>query len=375
MPKTSSERPQGWAAPSPSPEGIKSSWGGPATTCEPYRRVHLHGPTMGTRWSVRCDIGAGLDVAALRDELAAAVEQVDQQMSPWKPDSDLNRLNAAAPEQWVALPRQTVEVLTRALQIARASGGAFDPAVGALVDAWGFGAVRETPDAAAIRAAASTPWRAAHQWLELDLAAGRVCKHAPLQLDLCGIAKGYAVDHMATVLQRHGVRHALAALDGELRAIGTQADGQPWPVALESPQPGRRAVHGVIELQDLAVATSGDYRRFVQLGELRVAHSIDARRAAPVHNDVASVTVLAADCASADAWATALLVAGAAEGLALAQREALEVLFLLRRQGRWVELGLGRFAAPACATAGSPRSQGDHAASPTIGRPAIANPR
>ena len=133
MPKTSSERPQGRAAPSPSPEGIKSSWGGPATTCEPYRRVHLHGPTMGTRWSVRCDIGAGLDVAALRDELAAAVEQVDQQMSPWKPDSDLNRLNAAAPEQWVALPRQTVEVLTRALQIARASGGAFDPAVGALV--------------------------------------------------------------------------------------------------------------------------------------------------------------------------------------------------------------------------------------------------
>ena len=322
----------------------------PKTSSEPgarHERVHLHGPTMATRWSVRCDLGAGVSVDALRVELAAAVDQVDQQMSPWKPHSDLNRLNAAPPEQWVALPQPTLEVLARALQIARASGGAFDPAVGALVDAWGFGAARAAPDAAAIRAAAQAVRQPAHQALELDLAGGRACKHAPLQLDLCGIAKGYAVDRMAAVLQRYGVRHALAALDGELRAIGTQAGGAPWPVALESPQPGRRAVHGVIELQDLAVATSGDYRRFVQLGNVRVAHSIDGRGAAPVNNDVASVTVLAADCISADAWATALLVAGAGEGLALAQRWGLEVLFLLRREGRWVELGLGRFAAPA----------------------------
>ena len=322
----------------------------PKTSSEPgarHRRVQLHGPTMGTRWSVRCDIDAGVNVDALHDALAGAVDQVDQQMSPWKPRSDLNRLNAAPPEQWVALPRPTLEVLARALQIARASGGAFDAAVGALVNAWGFGAVRDAPDATAIRAAAKAPWQPAHQWLELDLAAGSACKHAPLQLDLCGIAKGYAVDRMAAVLQRHGVAHALVALDGELRAIGAQVDGQPWAVALESPQPGRRAVHGVIELQDLSVATSGDYRRFVQLGEVRVAHSIDARRAAPVHNDVASVTVLAADCTCADAWATALLVAGAGEGLALAQRVGLEVLYLLRREGRWVELGLGRFAAEA----------------------------
>ena len=340
----------------------------PKTSSEPSRRVQLHGPTMGTRWSVRCDIGAGVDAAALRAELAAAVEQVDQQMSPWKPGSDLDRLNRSPPGQWLELPPQTLQVLARSLEIARASGGAFDPGVGALVDAWGFGAVRDVPDAAAIRAAAEAPRLPAHKGLELDLAAGRARKHAPLQLDLCGIAKGYAVDCMAAVLQRHGVRHALAALDGELRAIGAQADGQPWAVALESPQPGQRAVHGVIELQDLAVATSGDYRRFVQLGGMRVAHSIDRRRAAPVHNDVASVTVLAADCTSADAWATALLVAGAGEGLALAQRVGLEVLYLLRREGRWVELGLGRFAAPAGGAAAAPGPRRGVAASPTMAR-------
>lgn len=107
--------------------------------------------------------------------------------------------------------------------------------------------------------------------------------------------------------------------------------------------PGRRSAQGVLELQDLAVATSGDYRRFVELGGVRLAHTMDARRGGPVRNSLAAVTVLAADCMSADAWATALLVAGPAAGLAMAQRAGLEALFVERRGGRWVETGLGRF--------------------------------
>ena len=166
-----------------------------------------------------------------------------------------------------------------------------------------------------------------------------------MQLDLCGIAKGYAVDQMAAVLQQHGVQHALVALDGELRAVGSQASGAPWAVALERPEPGRRAVHSVIELHNLAVATSGDYRRFLQVGTARLAHTMDPRRAAPVHNDVASVTVLASRCMHADAWATALLVAGPGNGLALAQRMGLDALFLLRSAKGLVEMGLGRFGA------------------------------
>ena len=306
-------------------------------------RARLHGPTMATRWSVLCDIDPALEQTVLHRALAAAVEQVDQQMSPWKPDSDLSRLNRAAPEAWVALPPEIMTVLARALEVARQSGGAFDPTVGALVDAWGFGAARGAPDAAAIRAATQAMHRPAYQNLELEPANGRARKHAPLQVDLCGIAKGYAVDRMIDVLKQHGVAHALAALDGELRALGGQADGQPWAVALESPTPGQRSAHGVLELQDLAVATSGDYRHFVQVGTERLAHTMDARRATPVRNDVASVTVLTPDCMSADAWATALLVAGGDHGLALAQRLGLEVLFLVRRAGRLVELGLGRF--------------------------------
>ena len=319
----------------------------PKTPSEPLVRARLHGPTMATRWSVLCDIDPALEQTVLHRALAAAVEQVDQQMSPWKPDSDLSRLNRAAPEAWVALPPEMLTVLARALEVARQSGGAFDPTVGALVDAWGFGAARNAPDADSIRAATQATHRPAYQRLELDPANGRARKHAPLQVDLCGIAKGYAVDRMTDALKQHGVAHALAALDGELRALGGQANGQPWAVALESPTPGQRSAHGVLELQDLAVATSGDYRHFVQVGAERLAHTMDARRATPVRNDVASVTVLAREGMSADAWATALLVAGGDHGLALAQRLGLEALFLLRRAGRLVEVGLGRFDAGA----------------------------
>ena len=319
----------------------------PKTLSEPaavLQRIKLHGPTMATRWSVLCDVNPQHDQNALRNALAAAVERVDQQMSPWKPDSDLMRLNRATPGEWVSLPPEIMAVLARALEIARLSDGAFDPGVGALVNAWGFGAERDDPDAAAIRAAAQAGQHPIHQSLELDQTAGRARKHAPALFDLCGIAKGYGVDQMTAVLQAHGVAHALAALDGELRALGTQASGEPWAVAVESPEPGRRAARGVIELADLAVATSGDYRRWVQIGDARLSHTMDGRRAAPVNNGVASVTVLATDCMSADAWATALLVAGPAEGMALAQRMRLEALFIVRREERWVEMGLGRFA-------------------------------
>jgi FAD:protein FMN transferase len=114
-------------------------------------------------------------------------------------------------------------------------------------------------------------------------------------------------------------------------------------VALESPEFERRAVRGVIELEDLAVATSGDYRRCLEVGGARLAHTMDPRRWAPVNNGVASVTVLASSCMQADAWATALLVAGPDEGLAMAQRMGMDVLFVLRRGDRLIELGLGRF--------------------------------
>lgn len=311
----------------------------------PNTQLQLHGASMGTCWSATVLPPAEVSRAALHKALEAAVHTVDAQMSPWRPDSVLNQLNRAPTGVWIALPAPIFEVLQMALQVCHASAGAFDPNVGALVNAWGFGPERAQPALPAIRRASQAPPRPTTELLELDASGRRARKHAALHLDLCGIAKGYAVDAMAAVLQAHGVTQALLAIDGELRALGCQADGSAWPIALEAPRPNERAVHGVLLLQEVAVATSGDYRHFFDLGAERISHTMDARQRRPLRNAVASVTVLAPSCMAADAWATALLVAGAQAGLALAQRQQLSALWLLRHEQGLLEVGSGCFAA------------------------------
>ena len=146
--------------------------------------------------------------------------------------------------------------------------------------------------------------------LELDHAAQRLRKSAAVTLDLSGIAKGFAVDQMIAVLARFGIEHALVGLDGELRAIGQRPEGLPWAVALEKPDYEVRAPLSMLELHDGALATSGSYRHWVDLGTQRLSHTMDPARGGPVLGAAASVTVLADTCMDADAWATAFMVMG-----------------------------------------------------------------
>ncbi len=302
-------------------------------------RLALNGPTMGTRWSALFFAERGFDSGAVRAALQAAVEEVDAQMSTWRPDSDLMRLNAAPVGAWVAVPRRLAAVLRLGLEIGRASGGAFDIGMGDAVRAWGFGPEAAAPDG--IRAAMVAPRRPAHEVLEID--GDQVRKSAPVALDLNGIAKGYGVDRLAETLRDHGIDSALVGIDGEMRALGLRPDGKAWTIAVEAPDPERRAPHSILGLQDAAVATSGDYRHWVEVQGRRLAHTMDPRRGAPLIASPASVTVVARTCAEADAWATALMVLGSDTGAALARRRGLDALFLLRDDDRSARgVGVGR---------------------------------
>ena len=303
-------------------------------------RHALHGPTMGTRWSALFHMPPQFDEKPVQAAMAAAVAEVDAQMSTWKPDSDLMRLNAAAPDAWVAVPAQLLVVLEAALHVGRASGGAFDIGVGDVVAAWGFGPA--AANEAAIRRALRCRRDPAHQVLELDLGLGRVRKHAPLMLDLSGIAKGYAVDRLAEVALGFGIPSALTAIDGELRATGLQPDCTAWTVAVERPDHAARAPHAMIEMHDAAIATSGDYRHWVVVGDRRLAHTMDPVRGGPLAVSPASVTVVAATCMMADAWATALMVSGSVEGADLARKHDLDVLFIDRDGNQFRETRVGR---------------------------------
>ena len=290
------------------------------------KRIALNGPTMSTRWSALLFAEPGFNSDLLSMALQAAVDEVDTQMSTWNAGSDLMRLNAAPVGDWVAVPERLLAVLRLGLEIGRASGGAFDIGMGDAVTAWGFGP--DTATSEAIRAAKGACRRPAHEVLEIDGA--RVRKYAPIALDLNGIAKGYGVDRLAETLRDYGIADALVGIDGEMRAMGLRPDGESWTIAVEAPDSARRTPHSILALQDAAVATSGDYRHWVEVQGRRLSHTMDPRRGAPLIVSPASVTVVAQTCAEADAWATALMVAGPERGAELAKRRGLDVLFLMR---------------------------------------------
>lgn len=207
------------------------------------------------------------------------------------------------------------------LHVGSLSQGAFDIALGEQVSAWGFGpAPAEQADKAHCPAATA---------LTLDPERRAVRKEAAVSLDLNGIAKGFGVDELARCLERHGIQHYLVGIDGELRARGEKPDGA-WRVALEKPEYGRREPFAALELADTAIATSGDYRHWRERDGQRYSHTLDPHSGTPLHNGIASVTVLTGSCLYADAWATALMVLGVERGARLAREQGLGAVFLVR---------------------------------------------
>lgn len=311
----------------------------------------LNGPTMGTRWSAVFYASSVINIEPIRQALTASVTEVDSQMSSWQQNSDLMRLNRANPGDWVTVPEPLMEVLDCALDIGRRSAGAFDIGVGDAVNAWGFGV--EEANQKKIAAALACVRVPVCERLELDSQAGRVRKMDPVTLDLSGIAKGYAVDRMMSVLSHYGITDALVSLDGELAAKGQQPDGSLWTIALECPEYNIRAPLSILELHNAAIATSGDYRHWVDVGDRRLSHTMEPQRGGPLVGSPASVTVVAASCMQADAWATALMVMGCQDGADTARRVGLNALFISRVGNEFVQSGVGQLFEPMAVVATS----------------------
>lgn len=298
----------------------------------------LHGQTMGTHYSAVFFAGAKADKTAINAQLFTAVNQVDCQMSNWKTDSDLARLNRAPAGEWLTLPQALVFVLKTALLVSQQSAGAFDIAVGDLIQAWGFGPNHGQVNEQQLRALKAQTHQPATQALEIDPHASRVRKHAAITLDLSGIAKGYGVDQLAHCLEALGITQYLVGIDGEMRAGGTKPDGSPWSIAIEKPIRGQREVMGVMTLADASIASSGDYRHWIEHNGKTYAHTMNTALQAPVSNQLTAVSVVASSCILADAWATALLVLGEKKGCKIAQERDMDVLFVVREGDGYREI-------------------------------------
>lgn len=333
---------------------------GDETVREP---VVLRGTTMGTTWSGTLAIpeNGSLDEprqVELRAGIQRQLDTIVDQMSTWKPDSDLSRYNRAQAGTWIALKPEFLAVLGQALDLARDSDGAYDPTVGPLVNLWGFGpdsARTEPPSRMQIQ---STRRRVDWQRITVDKTHSRVLQPGGIDLDLSSIAKGYAVDQVSDYLVTQGYTNTLVEIGGDFRARGHRGKGNGWRVALERPGSGaeERAlqtnildaadVTTILVLSDRGLATSGDYRHRFQANGREFSHHIDPRSGYPVEPAIASVSVVAPTCAQADPLGTTLIVMGPNAGLRWATERGIAALFVIREGAR-----LRRRATPAFETA------------------------
>ena len=309
------------------------------------------GEAFGTRWTVRVRGAlAEADAVRVRTLIEAELDAVDRSMSNWRPDSEISRLNRAPGVEPLPISEPLAAVLETALRVREESGGAFDITVGPLLRLFGFGPDgdpdRPAPDAAEIAAARSRVGGGRLSLVRRPDGPAELHRQVPdLELDLSGIAKGYAVDRISEVLTAAGFRQHLVEVGGEIRARGG------WTVGVQDPSGGLAArIHASFPVRDLAMATSGGYRDFRAAegeGEDRYwTHILDPRSGQPVERRTGSVTVLADSCLEADAWATALFALGAEEGFDLAERRGLAALFLTANPaGTTEEAATAAFAA------------------------------
>lgn len=292
----------------------------------------LEGTTMGTFWSVCCLIPPGISEEQTRRALEGVFAKVTSQMSHWDESSALCAFNRAAAGTWHPLPAEFYRVLSQAVEVAEASGGCCDPTVGEVVDLYGFGPATpgESPfdDEALQRASRHCGWKR----LKLDPAHQAALQPGGLRLDLSAIAKGFAVDWAAESLEALGIGSYLMEIGGEVRGAGCKPDGEPWWCLLETPREegGECLPQTIVALCGLSLATSGDTLRQRQVGGNMVSHLIDPRICRPAGRHLTSVSVFAPSCMTADAWATALFVAGPEEGRAMAEARHLAALFTCR---------------------------------------------
>lgn len=302
------------------------------------------GAAMGTTYHLTLAGNLPCEPGVAHEAALEELNQVDALMSTYQADSDLMRLNRAAPGAWVAVAAETVRVIEEARGVGERSGGVYDITVGPLVNLWGFGPGYQAgvaPSEAEIEEV-----RTFVGWKQLEVRSGpdeaRRLSDGVF-VDLSSIAKGYAVDQSAEALERMGVENYCVEVGGEVRARGRNPRGLPWRIAIESPLDDRRALQRVVSLSGLGMATSGDYRNYFEEGGVRYSHIIDPRTGYPVSHRLASVTVVDPSCMRADAWATALLAAGPDAGFELAEREQLAAFFIVRTRDGFEERQTSRF--------------------------------
>ena len=252
------------------------------------------------------------EAAAAINDAFAEMERIEKLMNRWIPESEVSKVNRWAGVKPVKVSAEVLEVIQRAREISRASGGYFDISVGGLLDLWGFetSGGRVPPKVEVDQALQSVGYGAIH----VDGVASTVELRRGMRIDLGGIAKGYAVDRAYGVLRSRGYENVIVNAGGDMRVGGRKPNG-PWAIGIQDPREHSRILAS-FDVGDISVATSGDYERYFEADGVRYHHLLNPFTGYP-GRQCRSVTILAKDAVTADAFATAVFVMGPEKGLRL----------------------------------------------------------
>lgn len=300
---------------------------------------------MGGPWQLLYGLVEGVDPEQVARAALGALTKVDLEMSTYRANSDLARINGAPLSEWLPVSEEMARVMRCADKYARRSNGAINIALGHLVNGWGFGpdeTPKMAPDAAVLRVQAM---QATLGSFTLRSNPPSVYKSEEIAFDLCSLAKGFAVDQAAHAIEALGITCFLVEAAGEMRTKGKRPNGQPWVIGIELPVPGnKRLVYEEITVDDISIASSGGYRNLRHIEGTDVSHTINPITGAPLVSDLLSVTVLHDECMDADALATVLYVLGPDNGPIFAADYNVAALFLIREPTGFREIRSEVFA-------------------------------
>ena len=292
----------------------------------------ISGTKMGTSYQITV-IADQLPPDDLEQQIEQLLAKVDNSMSTYKKDSEISQFNRLPVGQTMTVSQEFAEVVKISRQIWQLSNGAFDPTIGPLVDLWGFGPDERHESIPSSKTIELTKAQIGFDSVVLD--EYKLSKTKAVSIDLSAVAKGYAVDRVADLLEILALPDYLVEIGGEIRVSGFNADGVAWRIAMEQPQLFAE-VDRVINITNIAVATSGDYRNYFEKDGVRYSHTIDPVTGRPIVHNLASVTVLTQSCAEADAWATAFSVLGVEQSLKLAEQLDIAAYMLVRQNEQFV---------------------------------------
>lgn len=294
------------------------------------------GETMGTGYSVKITGKIKQsELEEIHERIEAELAEVNRQMSTWDPESEISRFNHFQSLEGFQCSQAFGTVVRRALELSKGSGGAFDPTLQPLLNLWGFGSEAEdmqVPDQHAIKVIKETTG-----WDKLKVDENsKLWKTEPeLSLALGAIAKGYGVDAVGRILDEFGLEDWFVEIGGEVLARGLNPDGIPWRIGIQYPttNPMSTKLQGIVSVKSGAIATSGDYRNYMEEDGVVYSHILDPRTGYTVKSDTASVTVSAPNCMDADGIATALFVMGVEDGIHwIESMDDVESMFLIRSE-------------------------------------------